>query len=81
MEESGYTNLENLYKNGLITESGIGITNAGFTKLFDKKNVKKIKFINKIAIKLGFQRAGEVYIKQEQYEILKKELNKLSYKL
>ena len=76
MKESGYTNVKNLYDNGLIAEAGIGITEAGFTKLFDKKIVKEIKRINELAIKLGFSRGGDVYIKKNQFIELKKRLKK-----
>jgi hypothetical protein len=54
MNESSYINVKNLYENGLFAEVGIGITEAGFTNLFDKKIVKEIKRINKLVIKLGF---------------------------
>ncbi len=74
--KSGYTNVQNLYDNGLLKEAGIGITEAGFSKLFDKKTVKEIKKINKLAIKLGFSRGKNVYIKTNQFKKLKEALNK-----
>jgi superfamily II DNA or RNA helicase len=70
---SGYYNVKKIYENGLIKEVGTGITEGGFTKLFDKKIVKKIKRINKLAKKLGFVRGKNIYIKKNQFDRIKKE--------
>ena len=77
INKTKYTNVKKLVEYKLIQIAGIGISHGGFTELFDKENMEKAVKITKLAIKLGFLRGKKIYIKKNQFEILKNKLEKI----
>ena len=71
----GFTIVRKLIKFGIILEAGIGITEGGFNKLYEKKQIQVAHRAIKIAKKLGFTRNNKIYVSDQNYKKIKRHLN------